>query len=79
LIREGKIHQIYSVIQTGGRQGMQLMDSYLEELYRRGEIDRQSALDNATDSEEMAKTIDRVRERHGETATGPADMTDIYR
>jgi twitching motility protein PilT len=36
LIREGKIHQIYSVIQTGRRQGMQLMDSHLEELYRRG-------------------------------------------
>ena len=78
LIREGKIHQIYSVIQTGGRQGMQLMDSYLEELYRRGWIDRPSALENATDPDEMAKAIDRVRERPGEVSSGPA-KGDLYR
>ncbi len=59
MIREGKIHQIYSAIQTGGRQGMQLMDSHLEELYRRGVIDRQTALENATDPEEMAKLLQR--------------------
>src|SRR5205807_7472470 len=27
LIREGKTHQIYSVLQTGGSQGMQAMDA----------------------------------------------------
>lgn len=59
LIREGKIHQIYSVIQTGGRQGMQLMDSYLEELFRRGLIDRQTAIENATDPEGISKTLGR--------------------
>ncbi len=29
LIREGKTHQIYSLIQTGGQHGMQTMDSSL--------------------------------------------------
>lgn len=59
IIREGKIHQLYSTIQTGARQGMQLMDSHLEDLCRRRLIDRQTALENATDPEELAKVLQR--------------------
>ena len=36
LIREGKIHQIYSLIQTGGAHGMQTMDASLAGLVRAG-------------------------------------------
>src|ERR1700759_384244 len=36
LIREGKTHQIYSAIQTGGEFGMQTMDAALAELVRAG-------------------------------------------
>src|SRR5262249_58842750 len=32
LIREGKTHQIYSLIQTGGERGMQTMDTSLAPL-----------------------------------------------
>ena len=38
LIREGKTHQIYSLIQTGGAEGMQTMDSSLAGLVRAGKI-----------------------------------------
>src|SRR2546421_10674400 len=38
LIREGKTHQIYSALQTGGAHGMQTMDAALVELVRRGAI-----------------------------------------
>nr|WP_269467435.1 type IV pilus twitching motility protein PilT [Anoxybacter fermentans] len=38
LIRENKAHQIYSVIQTGARFGMQTMDNCLIRLYRDGII-----------------------------------------
>jgi twitching motility protein PilT len=38
LIREGKTHQIYSLIQTGGEHGMQTMDSSLAGLVREGQI-----------------------------------------
>ena len=38
LIREGKIHQIPSVIQTGGAHGMQSMDAALATLVRAGRI-----------------------------------------
>src|SRR5262249_49755525 len=34
LIREGKTHQIYSLIQTGGEHGMQTMDASLAGLVR---------------------------------------------
>jgi twitching motility protein PilT len=40
LVREGKTHQIYSVLQTGGQHGMQTMDTALAELVRAGVITR---------------------------------------
>src|SRR5436189_142530 len=41
LIREGKTHQIYSVLQTGGQHGMQTMDAALADLVRRQKISRE--------------------------------------
>ena len=38
LVREGKGHQIYSQIQTGGRQGMATMAASLAELVRTGKV-----------------------------------------
>lgn len=43
LIREGKTHQIYSAIQTGGEHGMQTMDAALIDLVRTGKITREIA------------------------------------
>ena len=43
LIREGKIHQIPSVIQTGAAHGMQTMDSALATLVRAGRITQELA------------------------------------
>ena len=38
LIREGKTHQIYSSIQTGGKYGMQTMENSLCDLFSKGLI-----------------------------------------
>jgi len=38
LIREGKTHQIYSMIETGGEDGMQTMDRALAQLVRSGVV-----------------------------------------
>ncbi len=46
LIREGKAHQIYSVLQTNTKEGMTTMDNYIKELYLKGVITRQDALTN---------------------------------
>src|ERR671939_1644207 len=51
LIREGKTHQIYSAIQTGGAHGMQTMDGALAELVRKGKITRDLAVQRAASAE----------------------------
>jgi twitching motility protein PilT len=55
LIREGKTHQIYSVLQTGGAQGMQTMDAALAQLVRAGKITRQLAESRAHSVEELRR------------------------
>lgn len=55
LIREGKNHQIFSAMQTGGKYGMQTMDSALVELVRKGAITREEAERRANDPEELKR------------------------
>ncbi len=43
LIRDGKGHQLYSQIQTGGRQGMRTMSASLAELVRTQKVSLQTA------------------------------------
>lgn len=43
LIRENKVHQIYSSIQTGGSTGMQSMEQCLKGLVNRGIVDKKEA------------------------------------
>jgi len=57
LIREGKTHQIYSVLQTGGAQGMQTMDASLAGLVRSGKITRQLAESRSTTPEELRRLL----------------------
>src|SRR5205807_9608869 len=40
LVREGKVHQIYTVMQTGSQFGMQTMDASIAELLRTGRISK---------------------------------------
>jgi len=42
LIREGKLHQIYSAIQTGGKLGMQTLENSIQKLITKGLIDEQN-------------------------------------
>ena len=43
LIREDKVAQMYSAIQTGRRDGMQTLDQHLQELVEKGVVTRQIA------------------------------------
>jgi len=47
LIRENKVAQMYSAIQTGRRDGMQTLDQHLQELVERGVVAKQTARDYA--------------------------------
>ncbi len=61
LIREDKVHQIYSQMQTGqARSGMQTMNQSLIELYTKGLISYDEALGRSQVAEELITMIQRV-------------------
>ena len=55
LIREGKLHQIPSVMQTSKRDGMQMMDQELMEAVRSKKITGRSAWESANDKKLFAQ------------------------
>ena len=57
LIREGKTHQIDSMIQTGASAGMQTMDTTLAKLVASGKVSYQEARDYAVDVENFDRLI----------------------
>jgi twitching motility protein PilT len=61
LIREGKTHQIYSALQTGGAHGMQTMDAALADLVRRNKISRELAEARSSSPEELRRLMGTVR------------------
>jgi twitching motility protein PilT len=61
LIREGKTHQIYSALQTGGQFGMQTMDTSLAHLVREQAISRDLAEARSSTPEELRRLMGTVR------------------
>ena len=57
LIREGKTHQIYSSLQSGGSFGMQTMDQSLARLVRLGQVDMAAAVDRCTNEKDLMRMI----------------------
>lgn len=51
LIREGKIAQMYSAIQTGQQYGMQTLDQCLQDLVKKGMITKEDARQKAVNKE----------------------------
>src|SRR5215831_13784543 len=58
LIREEKIHQIYSAMQAGQKYGMQTMNQSLLNLILRGKISREDALNRTTDPQELLRLLE---------------------
>ena len=65
MIREGKTHQMYGIIQTGGDDEMQLLDGHLLELYRQRVVTFEDALAKASNTLEF-------RQRAGVSQEQPA-------
>jgi twitching motility protein PilT len=62
LIREDKIHQIYSMMQTGqAKFGMQTMNQSLFDLYTRGLLSYEDTLGRSTVPDEMLTMLQRAR------------------
>ncbi|HBH32649.1 MAG TPA: type IV pili twitching motility protein PilT, partial [Desulfofustis sp.] len=58
IIREGKITQIDSLIQTGKAVGMQTMDQHLLDLIAAGRITREAAYEKAIDKSLFSTATD---------------------
>ncbi len=60
LIREDKIHQIYSAMQTGQeKMGMQTMNQCLASLYQKRQVTLEAALEKSSNKEELQDLINR--------------------
>ncbi len=59
LIREQKVHQLYSVIQTSQKDGMRTMNQSLYELYLSRAISLEEALARSTAPEDLKKLLQR--------------------
>ena len=59
LIREQKIHQIYSVMQTGQKEGMKTMNQTLYELYASRVITLENALGRSSDPDDLLRLMNR--------------------
>jgi twitching motility protein PilT len=57
LVREGKVHQIYSAMQAGGRYGMQTMDMSLAGHVKAGRVSQQMAFERCHDPEELQRLV----------------------
>ena len=57
LIREEKTHQIYSIIQTSRKQGMQTLNQALADLYRTNQITFDEAMLNSNDPQELKRQL----------------------
>jgi twitching motility protein PilT len=72
LIRQGKVEQIYSVMQTGTSKGMQTMEQSLAELTLRRVITLESALSRSSRPEQLLGLLERGGFDVGEANAGLA-------
>ncbi len=59
LIRQGKVEQIYSVMQTGNARGMQTMEQALADLTLRNVITREAALSRSSRPDQLLGLLER--------------------
>ena len=71
LIREDKIHQIYSMMQTGNDKfGMRTLNQSLAALYRKREITLETALTISSNTKELLDLVGRGQMTQGASADG---------
>jgi len=57
VIRDEKVHQIYSLMQAGKKHGMQTMNDSLQTLYMKGEVTLEEALKRSGDPSEFLRAV----------------------
>jgi twitching motility protein PilT len=72
MIRDDKVHQIYSSMQSGKKFGMQTMNDALYQLYTAREVDRDECLRVSHDPNEFLRMIGEKPLEDQEPAAGTA-------
>ena len=62
LIRDDKIHQLYSMIQSGQKYGMKTMNQSLAELYQTGKITINDAMSYSGNTQELSEMLSRHKD-----------------
>jgi len=57
MVRESKIHQLYSVIQTGQKENMQTMNQALFGLCKKGDISEEEALASTVEVQDLERML----------------------
>ena len=60
LIRQAKVEQVYSVMQTGGKRGMQTLEQSLAELIARGLVSQEMALSRSSRPDQLLGLLQRA-------------------
>jgi twitching motility protein PilT len=61
IIRDDKVHQLYSMIQSGQKYGMKTMNQSLAELYMAGKITINDAMNFSHDPQELSEALSRQK------------------
>jgi twitching motility protein PilT len=76
LIREDKVHQLYSVMQTGqSGSGMQTFNQSLADLYLKGKLDLETAIARSSYPDELQELINRNITLQGRKVNVPSVAT----
>lgn len=59
IIRDDKVHQLYSMIQSGQKYGMKTMNQSLAELYHTGKITLNDAMSFSSNTQELSEMLSR--------------------
>lgn len=61
IIRDDKVHQLYSMIQSGQKFGMKTMNQSLSELYQGGKISINDAMNYSSNTQELGEMLNRQK------------------
>ena len=61
LIRENKTYRVNSMIQTGHKLGMQLLDDHMFELWQKGEVEEEDIFVKAVQGDELRLKVARAK------------------
>jgi twitching motility protein PilT len=71
LVRQGKVEQVYSVMQTAGKRGMQTLEQSLADLILRGIITRDVAVQRSSRPDQLIGLLERAGGLGSSVPDGP--------